>query len=384
MSAPRLAGSAGLLLVILSSFAHAQVPDLAATEGLLILRNGAVLAGRITRAGERYNVVTSDSEIRVDVAAAEMVCADFEEAYRQKLSVIRPGDVESHLRLAQWCLRHRLYDYVAKEAAKVRALDPQHPRLPLIRRELQLALRPRSQTPTASPIQQTAFTEQATDDSIADSLPPGAMERFTSTIQPLLVNSCATSGCHTSESSTAFKLVRLNSRSSLTRRVSLANLKATLAQIDHEDPAGSDLLKLPIRAHGARNAPIFTEHQIEQYRQLVAWVNDVTKPAVPESAEKTQGIDTLLQQLDGRERQAAEVPPAAEVSNDHATTGSHVPTAGASLDREPPIPGEKPSEPQKLAPETAREARSLHHDPFDPDVFNRRYSPLPKDSTSEK
>ena len=83
-------------------------PPTALGDGLLLLRNGQSIAGKIAREGDRYRVIQPDAELRLRAADVEFFCHNFEEGYQRKRAIIQPGDVYGHLQLAQWCQRNEL------------------------------------------------------------------------------------------------------------------------------------------------------------------------------------------------------------------------------------------------------------------------------------
>jgi hypothetical protein len=117
-------------------------------------------------------------------------------------------------------------------------------------------------------------------ESLVSELPPGVVERFTRKVQPLLVNSCTTSGCHQAASQQDFQLDRAVLHGLSNRRITLRNLVATLALVDRDAPQQSDLLSIPRRTHGGMERPIFGPRQEVQLKQLVDWVGLVTETGV--------------------------------------------------------------------------------------------------------
>jgi hypothetical protein len=128
--------SAVVLLALLASSwvaIHAESPlQLGPREGVLLLKNGQVLSGRITPAGDHYLLTTGETEIRLKAVDVEYCCRDLEEGYQRKSLAIEPGRVEPHLDLADWCLRHGLLGYAAKEISQALVEDPRHPKIPLM------------------------------------------------------------------------------------------------------------------------------------------------------------------------------------------------------------------------------------------------------------
>jgi hypothetical protein len=213
-------------------------------------------------------------------------------------------------------------------------------------------------------------------------MPAGSVETFTQSIQPLLVNRCATSGCHGPGGTTEHRLNRLPpQRTSASRRLTQENLAVVLGWIDRGNPKASPLLTAPLAAHGRARIPVFAHTEIPQYRMLVDWVHRVAKPLPSprsptlEPAPITGFLPTAsAQMLKARATGQAEplepsfVEPASAILPIDAPpgpigtgpTGEPLPPSlvpRPKLQRGAPLP--------ELAPA----------DPFDPSGFNRQYHP---------
>ncbi|HEY3394899.1 MAG TPA: hypothetical protein VGK58_19500, partial [Lacipirellulaceae bacterium] len=168
----------------------------------VVLEDGGVLIGEVSRDGDRYLIARAGGEIQVASANVLFVCDSLEEAYELRRAKTERPDAASHLLLADWCLCHNLVSQAARELADARELEPLHPRLALLERRLAALRNPRVQSvrpAIATPVN-AARINNTTDPSQVttriDALPDGAVERFTRKVQPILVNNCTTSGCH--------------------------------------------------------------------------------------------------------------------------------------------------------------------------------------------
>jgi hypothetical protein len=278
---------------MLAATAAADEVALTPRQGLLLLRNGEALRGRIARVGDQYHVVLADGEIRIRATEVEGFCRDLEDGYEWKRSRLEPGKIQDHLALAEWCLRHGLTGHAAGQLAEAIAIDPSHPKLPLLERRLKLASaeKPAPITPTA-----TAQAQASNDDldRMVRAMPPGTVETFTTTVQPLLLNNCAAAACHGASTQAQMRLARLPPGRSVSRRLTQRNLYATLKWIDREQPDESRLLQAPIAAHGTSKTAVFSERDASKYRQLYAWVHAVASGQDPQpSSVETPGA--LLQ-----------------------------------------------------------------------------------------
>jgi len=359
--------------------------SLAPRAGVLLLNNGELIEGTITASGDRYDVSGRDSEIRIKRSEVAFAGRDAYECYLHKRAGIEQGRVQDHLELTEWCLKNGLVEPAEKELAAARAADPRHPKIRLFEPRLELA----KQTPREPPpplAHEKAATAQL--DVVVRNLPGGSMENFTNGIQPMLLNYCAKSGCHGPRSSGLLKLERIPPNRLAGRHVTQSNLQAVLAMVNREAPQDSKLLSAPIRPHGNLKLPVFTDREHSQYKQLVQWVYQVSsaKPAVPQPPLEER-TDLLLQNVPRPGRMSDAPPPDAKKPNDRQPEldpadwsdsfpnqvdqkegGSPSPrgSARSSFDRRSAGRASGPSA-------AAAEAEYVPIDPFDPEIFNRRF-----------
>jgi len=258
----------------------AEPPKMTPEESVLLLYNGNVLSGRVSRQGEHYLVTFSTAEIRIHANQVELVCRDLEDGYQQKHDVLRGGSAQDHLDLALWCLRHGLLDHVAGELSEARRLEPDHPRITVLAQHLAMAQRsrhnPKRSIRKPLPLRHVPSGDEL--DRMVRSLPRGVMETFTSTVQPILLNHCSTAGCHGPQGDSHLHLERLLTLRHATRRPTHRNLHAVLKLIERGAPDRSPLLTYPIRPHGGAEDPVFTRHNSELYEHLIDWVQRLTGP----------------------------------------------------------------------------------------------------------
>jgi hypothetical protein len=326
---------------------------------MLVLKNGEVLEGRITPADGVYVIDLPDGQIRVKPGDVEMVCRDLEDGYRRKRAAIQPGNVHHHLELAQWCLHHNLLGPAAVELAVATVADPRNPMTAVLQRRLKMALEP--STPAAPRSAAAAGPSNEELDRMVRGLPPKAVETFTQSVQPVLLNECTGSGCHGPQSDGAMRLVRIPAGRPATRRVTQRNLYSALKYVDRDNPSASRLLSAASRPHGTVQHAIFDEHQASQYRRLAEWVGQVAEQPTPESpATVTPAARTApagAWDLETRPRALSQ----------EARKGQPLPGRAGRP------PGKNAADHQSAPPPTGQPA-----DPFDPEVFNRRYGPEKK------
>jgi hypothetical protein len=362
----KIAHTAVVYLAVLASvgFLTGAEPTAAAApsaQQILILRNGQTIEGKISQKDGLYVVDLSDGQIRLKPADVDLVCSSLEEGYRRKRAAMATGDAHDHLELAQWCLRHSLLGPAATELADAKTADPNAPMIIALEHRLKMALEPPSAARTSTSIAGPSNEEL---DRMIRGLPRGAIESFTQSVQPVLMNHCATAGCHGPQSETGLRLFRIPTGKSASRRITQRNLYSALSFVDRDNPTASRLLTVPSGPHGTSKIAIFNEHQAAQYRRLVEWTS----------------------QLAGQSS-TSDVPVTLNPAFMPATSGTAIPTPPQMLSQEArrahPLPAAGPGQIAKrgtahnLAKQPADTIPSVSEqsaDPFDAEAFNRKYS----------
>lgn len=347
----------------------APPPPLAPTEGILLLRNGEVLAGRITHAGDYYYLSRPRGDLRLKANDVELVAADLNEVYQNKRGQIDQGNPQAHLDLAEWCVLQKLLDQAADELSEAAQIAPRHPRLNLIQRRLDLARR--GEPPSAYRKQAELGPTNDDLDRLVRGMPSRSVEEFTSTVQPLLVNNCTSAGCHNAHSPGKLRLLRLPRTGIPSRRLTQRNLHSVWQVINPTDPLASPLVTRPIAPHGTAKDPIFSSREVEQYRQLVSWLQGLApqgKRARPPNVAKR--ADPLLQAAPPRGTKLRPAPRTRPLS-------PPLDSEPAAVDLDLTDPDAAPVEPDAVPDDSAaspsREADFKPVDPFDPEIFNRRF-----------
>jgi hypothetical protein len=336
---PRRRSAAAFALVALLAISTATPADEPAALGVLVLRNGNVLRGSVRAADGYYSVEQAGAALQVPAEQVEMACRTLEEAYERRRTDRVGNFADAHLELARWCLKNGLLSQAAREVLDARTRDPGHPALPTLDSAIRLGLeleasrnaKGAGEAPgiatesgpagSAAPI---TSVDQPSPTSILDPSVE-AQTQFVRSIQPMLIQNCATGGCHHTGSSLQMQLDRWalegNGNPELIRR----NLDAVLAQINAEDPPSSAVLVRARQSHGGgqygRSKPLSTY----QAAILLEWLNEAAglEPEEP-------GGETAVEQ--------------------------------------PAAPGAESS----VAPPSAAAIRFKPRDAFDPEIFNRR------------
>ena len=312
-------------------------------EGVLVLRNGNILRGKLQQQGKFYHVHLPNGELQIREQQVEMACQNIEEAYQRRREARAGSTADSHLELASWCLRHGLFDHVEAELQDAQATDPDHPRLALLRRQLKHSLLMEQRKEQQLHAKATVVPEPAPlDPASLEKAPQWARALFVRQIQPLVVQSCAASGCHQSDSESDFHLNRLAIDGAGHPDATLRNLAAMLEQIDWDAAGQSDLLLRARQAHGSVTASMpLPPHKL---KVLQGWVEQLA-----EAHRKESELNSL--------RLVAALPP--------------------NLSPQPKLQLHPPQ--QQASQETPGEIRIASYeqkyaDPFDPSAFNQRYA----------
>jgi len=333
-----------LALCSVLAVGHAEPLQVAPTDGVLLLRNQNVLRGKISRVADHYLVAVPGGEIRVRASEVELFCHDLDEGYRRKRAAMQQGTATEHLALAEWCIRQELLGYAAREVIDARAADPTHPKIILVERRLHRSARVEATNKIDPP--SPAATPRATSakelEKMMRQLPPGVVETFTATVQPLLLNSCSTAGCHGRGGNAELHLERVGSRS-ISRRMTQRNLYAVIQQIDKDRPEQSPLLIKAGTSHARVNNIQSKPLDLGKYERLAKWIRIVTARDAPRATTVNEPTAELLQTMSGF------IPP--------GTLG--------------PVQ-------QKLSENRRTNEEAAPKDPFDPAIFNQQHaSPRP-------
>jgi hypothetical protein len=343
--------------------------------GNLLLEDGGVLTGKITRAADWYVVTRGGGQMQVAAKRVLLVCRTLDEAYEFRRKQIGGEKVADHLRLAEWCIRYDLRAEAGRELAEARRIDPDQPRLAVLERRLEkggsrpvvkesvylagVGARAKPQAPEGAPKVVAPTTGTSSE------LPAGALELFTRKVQPVLVNNCTTSKCHQVGGTQSFQIDRALLRGEANRRTTMHNLEAALALVDRVHPNQSRLLTVPRKSHGGMNGPIFGPRQEQAYKHLVDWVAIIVPPAeppVPVAVGVVNQIDASLTKTD------ADATAAAPQDDVHFPTRRRSAVRAAlATDDDIPMTLRTPHRLQVGAQLKSWQPR----DEFDPEIFNR-------------
>jgi hypothetical protein len=334
--------------------------SIAPEAGVLVLKNGQVLAGAITRAGDYYVVSQAEgSELKLSASDVELCCASLMEAYEFKASRLSSFSAKSRLDLARWCLRQGLVQQCEEQLAVAANIDPANTHVT----ELQSHLKLLQETP--QPAMTTAVPNIAAleMENALRSLPRGSVEKFGAVIQPILLNRCGANQCHGPNAKSELRLLRPPPGQIVSRRFTQRNLYASLKYLDRSNPDNSPLVAMPQQRHGSALAAVFDKHSSNQLAELASWVRYTAgAPPVVQPAAAPPTIAPVNATLSQPTTKPGN--PAAPTPESSAPPESSVSTRVMR----PPLE-DQVGQRQKNA-----SAQPEFRDRFDAEIFNRKYS----------
>jgi hypothetical protein len=326
-----------ILLAACSIAVASDTQVFAPRDGVLVLRNGRVLHGRITPLGESYLITIGDGgEACIPRTEVEFDCASLDEGYLIKRDELETDDARSHLALANWCLQQGLLARAADQLLVAAMRSPDDPALKILERQLaaRVAQTAQHRVVSYSPTAAAPLPDEP-------DIEPFLVQQFTTTIQPILFNRCASFACHGGGSS-AYRLIRPGSGQVPTSRLTQKNLQATLTYVDRQQPDASRLLTMAQEPHGRVKQAIFHEKTGNQLALLSGWIRRL-------GIEFSERANRPVPSQKAASKQVVRIPPVSDAKN------ANDPAAAAESAR----PGVNPT------------------DPFDPSVFNRQFHSRP-------
>ena len=218
----------------------------APAERVLLLHNGKVVQGTIQQGSTGYVVIKPEGRLVLPFEQVRLEADDVEDAYRQQHNALPDHSAAAHTELARWCLTYGLKDQARAEIHEALRREPGSltaknmlQRIDdqlLATKELPMVKAKNGQYSLLGDVKPLETVEAL------GGLPREAANEFVSKVQPLLVNRCATAGCHGPGSDNPFELQRAKLGKGSPKSYSERNLAAVLARIDRDRPASSPLL----------------------------------------------------------------------------------------------------------------------------------------------
>jgi hypothetical protein len=344
-----------------NSLANSDLPATVseARAGVLVMRNGAVLTGIISRVDGLYEVQGDSGTVQVPSDFVKLRADSLVGAYEQLHGqAVARQNAESHISLAKWCASNHLDHQARQELEAALALEPEQEQAKWMLQTLATE-KPRRESTAAGPTAGADSTPSSSSPAEADPRVSGRLSNslnieYSRHIQPLLVKTCATAGCHTRDSKLDLQLIHVIPGKTTNRTASERNLAAILQRIDTQHPENSPLLTAARRPHGGNAKRLFSGQKgSRQLADLEDWVKA--------AAREEPVIRSTATDKSGTERAVKNSPQVAK-----ATAKSQPdPFDSQTITPAIPVKGQR-------RPSNVRE--SADYDPFDPAKFNRQSS----------
>jgi len=352
---------------------------------MVLLKNGRILQGTVTRDGEDYLVaVNPKSYVRLRGEQVAFSCRDLQAAYRTKRTLMDRSQAHDHLNMAEWCLQYNLRQEAADHLLSAASLEPNHQRLPMLERRWRMLERSATRSPKA-PASPAVASDKEQRERELQSLPDSMIRQFTTTIQPILLNNCGTSGCHGKNSNTEFHLRRPSWGPAISRGLTQRNLQNTLAYVKRQTPAESQLLHAAIQPHADLDQAIFQDPDSVQRKVLIAWIDQLAElaPTLPQTMVATDSPQKpaqkpLIKQV--AQEEPAESAAAGSIARKTPATSQTEQLASDTGDAKERLASEESAKPPSPLPPLPAEEKTpgqfAPKDAFDAAIFNRRHGAL--------
>ncbi|RCS54588.1 hypothetical protein DTL42_05500 [Bremerella cremea] len=338
------------------------------------------MKGKITHEGEFYVLaINENSVIRMPAERVSFASKTMEEAYLRQKATIGTTTLRDHVELANWCLSLDMWDEATYHHVIAMRSGPNDPDVIRLDRRYQAKLEERNHPAGVKPVQ---FTQplplpehRDTDMPLVGeeehdlALSPRVVQYYASTVQPIMLNSCSASACHSVKADNGFQIVEFENIRAMPRRLTMKNMKAAIDYVDYANPNQSKLLTKSVERHGEGGRPNLSPEQISA---IQAWVVGVSRSVQPSRKVADSGVMPVSFNAPIEPAASKEMP--AALQGISATT----PPAANSFfeananDGASAIPRPFRSRPQKGVelPEMPKV-----RDEFDPQLFNRQYHP---------
>lgn len=266
----------------------------ASAERVLLLQSGKIVKGAIRQTTAGYAVNVPGGQLVLPFEQVRFNAEDLEEAYRLQRSALPERPVSAHIELARWCHTNGLPDQACQELRDVLRVEPESTLARTMLQRISDQLLATKDLPAVGARNNGQYSmlgdpKLGVPAKTLGGLPREAALDFVSKVQPLLVNRCATSGCHGIGSGNSFELQRTKLGKSPPKAHSESNLAAVLEHIDREKPFSSPLLvKLrgETRSSGVRQPHgDLSREQMQTLRNWIEAISEKPEPVAPPKAD---------------------------------------------------------------------------------------------------
>jgi hypothetical protein len=332
-------------------------------EGILVMKSGAVVSGKIVRSGDFYKVLGPYGQGHFPAELVKLRAADLEEAYLKLSETAKSHhSANSRITLARWCLTHHLDSQARQELHEALVLEPESEDAKRLLRDAEESIKSKQKKDVSTgqpalPGRGARPASAADDETVTlGGLSHEQALQFTRRIQPLLVNTCASAGCHSRDSQNGFRLQNVSPGTTANRNATERNLAQILEHIDVKKPRSSSLLTAPGRHHGRNGRPVFVgQRGDEKLAELENWILAVARDEMQRNgrdARRKSGAERAPMATHGESRPASGMRSVAAGGKQLSDADPFAHAQSDATNSQPPLP---PSS----------------DDPFDPATFNR-------------
>ena len=273
------------------------VPNaVAPVERVLLLNNSKVVKGIVRQTAAGYNVNVTGGQLVLPFDQVRFEGADLEDLYRQQRDTLPEHTAAAHIELARWCLTNGLPDHARKELRQALKLESDSTVAKNMLERINDQLLATKDVPAVAQrsgqFSMLGDAKPGISPETLGGLPREAATEYMSKVQPLLVNRCATAGCHGPGSGNSFELTRTKLGKAPPKSYSERNLTAVLERVDLERPLSSPLLaKLrgDTKSFGARQSHGGLSQ--DQIQSLRIWIESISKKPTPVAKPKVEVVD---------------------------------------------------------------------------------------------
>ncbi len=273
----------------------AEPTKLATGERILLLQNGKVVKGAVRQTTAGYVVHVPGGQMVLPFDQVKFNADDLEDAYRLQRSSLPERPVSAHIELARWCYTNGLPDQACKELREVLRIEPESTTARTMLQRINDKLLATKELPSVAArngeYSMLGNPKLGMPEETLGGLPREAALDFVAKVQPLLVNRCATSGCHGVGSGNSFELIRTKLGKAPPKAHSERNLAAILELIDREQPLSSPLLtklRSELNSKGVRQSHGGLSR--EQTQTLRFWIESISEKPEPVAPVKAESV----------------------------------------------------------------------------------------------
>lgn len=351
---------------------------------VLVLKGGKTICGDIGVTQNGYLVALGPNTGRMFITEQIVwfTATSVEDAYRELEKRSPDLSAGGHVTLANWCVEQGLYEQARSNLEQALRLEPENHSAMLLAEVLGKKLSRFRRLPQKQPGYEQAPEQRATPALTDEQL----TRHFVSRIQPLLIHSCASAGCHGQGSQSTFQLIHIVVGRPVSHSVTKANRDAVEKLINVDDPKHSPLLSATGNTrHSAITPPLFPGLTGKrQWRMLSAWVEAMARAQrgrKPIDTSDSPASINIFQSGTGDINQASVSQPASPAHDQtlrqlqHRIRESTVKTADDTTNH---LASQTDGNGTSVEAILEHAIKSGVPDAFDPDAFNRRFAPQTK------